>query len=64
MKPTVPKRFYSRAEFARATDLSTRTIDRLIADGKIPAVKPTPRRVLIPVVPAFEALGLRLPAED
>ncbi len=41
------KRFISREEFASETGLGVRTIDRMIAEGRLSAVKEG-RRVLIP----------------
>ncbi len=41
------KRYLSRDEFASETGLGVRTIDRMIAEGRLSAVKEG-RRVLIP----------------
>jgi excisionase family DNA binding protein len=43
-----PENWLTVAEFARRLSLSERTVLRMLADGKIPAVRVGPRLVRIP----------------
>ena len=46
--PTLPRLSYSIADVATATGLSARTIERAIANGNLPSVRPSPgRRVVL-----------------
>ena len=40
----------TRREAAKAVGVSIATIDRLIREGKMPALRISPRRIVIPVV--------------